>query len=286
VTSEKIDSTSGVDDGDDARGHQAAKLRGRAGLESGAIRTSWLVVHRILRPVRRGARWARRRLRATRKSVRAFRKQPKRARLRKVLGLHALEDLSPAERDRLWGWPRSLGSQHVRDCRVFEDRVALLAIVPPGAVCAEIGILHGDFSKEILEKARPKRLHLIDQARRQVATATARFADEIAAGVVEVHLGDSVATLDALPRGSLDWVYIDGNHSHYGAARDLEAARRVVRLDGLILLNDYTFLGQEMHPYGVIQAVNEFCLEHDYEFVGFALQVRGQHDVALRRRGI
>jgi predicted O-methyltransferase YrrM len=113
---------------------------------------------------------------------------------------------------------------------------------------------------------------------------TDRFAKEIAAGVVQVHHGDSVAVLDAMSPGSLDWVYIDGDHTYEGVARDLAAARRVVAPGGLILLNDYTFLSPlELTKYGIMEAVHEFCLEHDYEFVGFGLQPTGYHDVALRR---
>jgi hypothetical protein len=203
--------------------------------------------------------------------------------MRRALGLHALEDPTGAERERTLSQPGNLASRHVYNCRVFENRVALLTIVPTGGVCAELGVLHGDFSQHILDVTRPSCLHLIDQARTSVATVTARFAEEIAAGVVRVHHGDSVATLDAMPPASLDWIYIDGAHSYYGVTRDLASARRAVKPDGLIVLNDYVFLGLDLRLYGVIQAVNEFCDEHDYEFVGIGLHPRGNHDVALRR---
>ena len=70
------------------------------------------------------------------------------------------------------------------------------------------------------------------------------------------------------------------------AKRDLAAAHRAVKPDGWIGLNDYVFFNSEdMNKYGVVEAVHEFCLEHDWEILGFGLAGRGQHDVLLRRRG-
>src|ERR1700679_3478846 len=41
-------------------------------------------------------------------------------------------------------------------------RQALLARLPKQAICAEIGVWKGAFSRQILEEARPLELHLID----------------------------------------------------------------------------------------------------------------------------
>ncbi|MGH7917596.1 MAG: hypothetical protein ACREQE_09015, partial [Candidatus Binataceae bacterium] len=43
-----------------------------------------------------------------------------------------------------------------------DDRTILLRQLPRGAVCAEIGVLEGDFSERIIALTRPRRLHLID----------------------------------------------------------------------------------------------------------------------------
>jgi hypothetical protein len=252
---------------------------GPAGPARAAVRRAGSLLRRTGRCLRRAARSGRRRWLF-------FRKRPPRSKLRILLGLRALEDLRMAARNALWPLPATLGPEHVRRARLFENRVALLEMLPRGGVAAEMGCHKGNFSAHILDVTAPRKLHLIDYEAAFLAAVRERYAKEIEAGVVEVHHGDTVATVDALPPGSLDWAYIDGDHSYRGAKRDLAAALRAVRPDGWIGLNDYVFFNPEdMNKYGVVEAVHEFCREHDWEILGFGLAGRGQHDVLLRRRG-
>ena len=251
-----------------------------AGPARAAVLRTGSLLRKVRRRLRRGTRSGRRRWLF-------FRKQPARSKLRILLGLKALEDLPMAARNALWPLPAPLAARHVRRARLFENRVALLEMFPTGAVGAEMGCHKGNFSAHILDVTAPRKLHLIDYEAAFVAEVRERYAKEIDAGVVEVHHGDTVATVDALPAGSLDWAYIDGDHSYRGAVRDLAAAHRAVKPDGWIGLNDYVFFNPEdMGKYGVVEAVHEFCLEHDWEILGFGLAGRGQHDVLLRCRGV
>jgi SAM-dependent methyltransferase len=177
-----------------------------------------------------------------------------------------------------------LAAEHLTNCRVVPLREDILAQVPEGMVCAEVGVFRGDFSQAILDICRPAELHLVDDDLRTYDVA-GRFAEQIASGTVKLHQGDSATTLATLEDGRFAMIYIDADHSHAGVARDIAAAHRKLRADGLLVFNDYTFWSSaECLPYGVMHAVHEFCLAEGWEFALLALNWYGYFDVALRRR--
>ena len=195
------------------------------------------------------------------------------------------QDLRPDQRRALWPAAADLGPEHVGNCRVYPNRSQPLELIARGAACAEVGIFRCDFSAEILAR-EPSELHLIDIDPQWLAVAQERFPAEIASGQVVLRQGDSSTILRSLPPASLDWIYIDGDHTFEGCKADLEAARLCLKPAGLIALNDYTFWGpSDFCKYGVMEAVNEFCVTHQFEFVYFALQGRGYHDVGIRKIG-
>lgn len=157
----------------------------------------------------------------------------------------------------------------------------VLDMLPRASIGAEIGVHQGDFSEAILEVVAPSRLHLIDpwkhepsplyqralyggraehgqdQMDERHAGVLARFDDEIRAGQVVVHRGQSADALAALPDDSLDWVYIDGNHLYEFVALDLELSLRKTRPGGLITGDDYAEGG--WWQGGVKRAVDELA---------------------------
>jgi len=160
----------------------------------------------------------------------------------------------------------------------------MLGYMPENAVCGEVGILACDFSKVIFETTKPSKLHLIDINNRAVEIAREKFASEIADKTVAVHQGDSAEIIAGMPENYFDWIYIDGDHSYEGVKRDLDAARLRTKPDGMIAMNDYVFFETSgFSKYGVVEAVNEFCLDYDYEIIYFALQARMYNDVVLRK---
>lgn len=162
------------------------------------------------------------------------------------------------------------------------ERARMLAALPEQAVCAEIGTWKGDFAAVILAHRRPTHLYLVDpwehRAEGDYADASyggrmeggqaaldqmhdsvaARFSSEIEAGQVEILRQRSVEAAASLPDESLDWVYIDGDHSYDGVKADLEAYYRTVKPGGLMAGDDYGHVGSWFED-GVTRAVDEFA---------------------------
>ena len=167
-----------------------------------------------------------------------------------------------------------LNSEHLRDLRVVIDREAMLQLLPDHAVVAELGVDEGDFSDKILRLARPRELHLIDpwDSDRyddgKLKGVLERFRKEIASGIVNINRGTSVEELKKFPDGYFDWIYIDTTHSYETTVEELETGRNKVKAGGIIAGHDYTVgnINKQLR-YGVIQAVHEFCNEHNWKMV-------------------
>jgi hypothetical protein len=162
-------------------------------------------------------------------------------------------------------------------------RERLLAAMPHGSVCAEIGVHLGEFSQQILDVVRPRCLHLVDPWKYETSetyaeswyggtqggsqatmdaryeSVVARFRRAIDAGQVIVHRATSEEVARTIPDGSLDWVYIDGNHQYEFARQDLALYARKIRPGGYLTGDDYAEGG--WWKGGVKRAVDEFVRE-------------------------
>jgi SAM-dependent methyltransferase len=161
-----------------------------------------------------------------------------------------------------------------------QERARLLAMFPKGGVGAEVGSWKGDFASQLLTVTRPRQLYLIDpwEHREEDAYEHAlfggeagdghakmeavyrgvldRFGAEIEHGQVFVRRSRSGEAAADLADDSLDWVYIDGDHTYDAVKADLEAYHRVVRPGGLLAGDDYGLPG--WWESGVTRAVDEF----------------------------
>ena len=174
---------------------------------------------------------------------------------------------------------RLLGEQQSIDADVV-GRELLLRALPQHAICAEIGVWEGDFSRLILDHTRPAKLHLIDPWRYEqdityidslyggqiggsqanldkiYARVCQRFALEIADQQVVIHRGDSHAVCEQFEDQYFDWIYIDGNHLYEYALRDLQMYYQKVKPGGFLTGDDYSEGG--WWQGGVKKAVDEF----------------------------
>lgn len=145
----------------------------------------------------------------------------------------------------------------------------LLKKLPRNSICAEIGVLRGDFSERILEIVKPRELHLIDpwlfsrsRAKSQQElderheAVCRRFARECSAGIVTIHREPSIDAGRRFADGYFDWVYIDGDHAYEAVKRDLEIYCAKVKPGGYITGDDYHHPGH--WDDGVTIAVDEF----------------------------
>lgn len=176
-----------------------------------------------------------------------------------------------------------LTERHLDNCRMVPSREHILRRMRQAGVVCEVGVQTGRFSQTILNILQPTKLHLLDLDLHTHDVA-ALFSAEIQAGVVEQHEGDSSTWLASFPDAYFDLVYIDGDHTYEGVKRDIRAARLKVKRDGYMVFNDYTYWSpSECMRYGVVQAVNELCIEDDWELLYFAFGHYMYCDVAVRR---
>ncbi|MBT3237351.1 MAG: class I SAM-dependent methyltransferase [Rhodospirillaceae bacterium] len=168
-------------------------------------------------------------------------------------------------------------------------REDLLKLLEKNGRVAEVGTFRGAFAENILELVVPDELHLIDpwvhQHQPEYAPdgsnvsdeqhldnfehVSATFADAINDGQVTLHRKKSTDAVDDFEDGYFDWVYIDGDHTHDAVASDLALFAPKVAPGGMILGHDYNNserYGVELN-FGVVEAVNEFVLENDWEFI-------------------
>ena len=157
--------------------------------------------------------------------------------------------------------------------------------------CAEIGVFRGDFSKMILEK-NPLYLYLIDPFEHSLETyeggklTTAysdqedfslvreRFKNDHRVKVLKYYSYDVVNTFSDY---YFDFVYHDASHLYKDLKKDLNQWLPKMKKDSIIAGHDYT----ENYKDHVGKAVDEFCIEHNFEMFLFNQQ---GGDFALRRK--
>ena len=187
---------------------------------------------------------------------------------------------------------------------LLADRYCILPLLPRHAVFAEIGVGLGHFSDTVLSVCDPARFIAIDTfdlhtlptlwgrpsaealgGLTHIEAYRTRFQAEIIAGRMQVMQGDSAACLEQISDGSVDVMYIDADHRYEFVKRDLAAARPKVRDGGWIIVNDYLMVAAlgDAIPYGVVNATNEFMIEHEWGMQYFALQTQMFCDVVLRQ---
>ena len=180
------------------------------------------------------------------------------------------------QHDLLFGTHKfELEDKHLENCKVISNRINLLDYLPKESVCAELGVLEGKYTKEIISRTNPTELVLVD----------------IDSDIENVIKGDSVEVRNTFEDNYFNWVYIDTDHSYELTKKELEVCSRKVKDDGYIALHDYiwydyfnSILDDSDIYFGVVKAVNEFILSReDYEVKYLTLESGMYNTIVIRK---
>lgn len=149
----------------------------------------------------------------------------------------------------------------------------------------EIGVLHGTFSKMILDSWDGRILHLVDPLIRQspevymeITNDTQDWGANLAAverlvaasgGRAILHRKLSEDAVMEFTDGQLDWVFIDGNHGYNNIKADLNNWWPKIKCGGLMSGHDYFYdQGEADYLCGVKRAVDEFVSDRGFCIAG------------------
>lgn len=186
-----------------------------------------------------------------------------------------------------------LDSRNIQNCKLVKNRLAMLEELAAESAdwkMAEIGVAFGDFSEQILKICAPKRLYLIDcwdseRFGEGVALVREKFKPEIEQGRVKIMQGYSMEKLQEFEDGELDLAYIDTVHDYETTKQELELCERKVKSGGYICGHDYArYNVYSRMDYGVFDAVNEFAVCRDYEFIYLTMEKHGLQSFCLKKR--
>ncbi|MFT7644520.1 MAG: hypothetical protein ACI9BF_000169 [Candidatus Paceibacteria bacterium] len=146
--------------------------------------------------------------------------------------------------------------------QIPQPRDFLLNNLPPNPICCEVGVWKGEFSKRIIQVAKPKKLYLIDpwkyfgedyfynreqpeQKFMQEAQdmryemVKESFANELSSNTVEIIRGTSDEAASKFEDEIFDFVYIDGNHSYDFVKQDITTYYKKTKPNGIVAGDDY-----------------------------------------------
>ncbi|MBF0269218.1 MAG: class I SAM-dependent methyltransferase [Alphaproteobacteria bacterium] len=165
------------------------------------------------------------------------------------------------------------------------SRETLLGLLDKGKRFAEVGVAEGVFSQETLNRCQPENLLLVDpwicqegddyaydinnvDAARQEARFEA-VCKKFEGRNVEILRMSSLDAAALVADVSLDYIYIDANHSFEAVTEDINAWWPKLKPDGVLMGHDYANHFAAMQAgFGVVEAVNNFVLESGCAFIG------------------
>lgn len=165
--------------------------------------------------------------------------------------------------------------------------------LPHNVCCIEIGCYRGDFTNLLFEHIEPLILFALDSFTKSILQypngLTTAYSDKNDKKIFEQNIGellnDRIILVQTFSYYAVTWmpnkyfglIYHDASHLYEEIKRDLNDWLPKLTEGGLMCGHDYI----EHEDFGVIQAVDEFCIEHNFEMI--ILNTNGG-DFALRRK--
>lgn len=140
-------------------------------------------------------------------------------------------------------------------------------------VGAEIGTCYGEFAEKMYKTIPELTLFVIDnwnnketehREKKHGRNVEWYCRNRLANWRPIIMKMDSVEAAQYIADGSLDFVYIDGDHTYEGVKRDINAWASKVRSGGVVSGDDYYVFPNSGND-GVIRAVDEYVKEHGIE---------------------
>lgn len=130
---------------------------------------------------------------------------------------------------------------------------------------AEVGVYLGYYSRILLDNIPDLELMCVDSwSRNRTRVRAYKVAKEMLSKYpgAKVVRGKSMDVAKTIPDESLDFVYIDADHSYEAVKEDINAWAKKVRSGGVVSGHDY-FTGHR--SVQVVEAVDEYIKEHNLE---------------------
>lgn len=190
------------------------------------------------------------------------------------------------------------------ETRSYDNRLDMVrALVSPGGVVAEVGVFAGEFARALYDAVEPSQLYLIDpwpegeeissgdvhganiqsvQAEALFQSALARFQNQTLRSDVHILRDYSASFLSQVGVGTLDAIYLDGDHTYGGVMVDLLLSVCAVKPGGWIMGHDYD-ANPDKAPVEALEYPKRFGVR---KAVDKLLRLTGFHVHAIARDGL
>jgi predicted O-methyltransferase YrrM len=183
-----------------------------------------------------------------------------------------------------------INEDNIKHTKLLLNREKLLENLPKQAIVAELGVDRGDFSEIILNKSKPKKLHLIDIWSSEIYNdekkkfVEQKFNSQIQSEVIEINRGYSSDVGKNFKDKYFDWIYIDTDHTYHTTKKELEIWSPKVKEGGIIAGHDFIVgYWDGLVRYGVMEAVYEFCSKYNWEIVYLTMELDTHPSFAIKR---